>query len=221
MIQFDGVPYLVKDGKYIEVLYRNNSLCARGQISVVSQCEPNDAVENVRAVQIGRVLSNLIPGWNRINPHLFAIKTTRPFFVDSTLAPSDEMMWLRTTLVFREQVGWEVIEYCKALSDMQDGLEGEIYDPDSVVEVLTLAHKHAVQDEYLGFFMDVRPPSADAAPEADEDDDYAPSVEAVEAPVDLQDGEPLEEDRIVPLVPEDDTVVIDGVKMTLGCTLKV
>ena len=220
VLQCDGAPYLVKDGKYIEVLYKNNSLCARGQISVVSQNEPNDAVESIRAVQLGRVLRNLVPGWNKINPHLFAVKTTRPFHVDTTLAPSDEVMWLRTTLVFREQVGWEVIEYCEAISDLRDNLEAEIYDPGSIVEVLTLAHKHAVQDEYLGFFMDVRPPNADAVPEAD-DDGYAPSIEAVEAPVDFADGEPLEEDRIVPLVPEEDTVVVDGVTMTLDCTLKV
>ena len=31
----------------------------------------------------------------------------------------------------------------------------------------------------------------------------------------------MEEDRIVPLVPAEDTVVVDGVTMTLDCTLKV
>ena len=63
------------------------------------------------------------------------------------------MMWLRTTLVFREIGGWEVVEFCESVSDLQYNLEEEIYDPDSIVEVITIAHKHAMQDEHLGFFM--------------------------------------------------------------------
>ena len=97
-----GPPFLVKDDKRIEILYRNNSLCARGQISVVSQVEPClEFQPAVRVVQLGMVLRNLADGWNRIHPHLFAIKRKLPKHVDSTCAPSEELMWLRTTLVLQ------------------------------------------------------------------------------------------------------------------------
>ena len=92
----------MKDDKSIEVLYKNNSLCAKGTISMISQVEPKDALPSVRAVQLGFTLRTLRPGWNRLNPQLFAIKTTLPKFVDTTTAPSEEIMWLRTTLVCRE-----------------------------------------------------------------------------------------------------------------------
>ena len=44
LVQRDGNPCLVKDDKVIQVLYRNNSLCARGVISRVSEVPPEDAV---------------------------------------------------------------------------------------------------------------------------------------------------------------------------------
>ena len=46
-------------------------------------------------------------------------------------------------------------------------------------------------------------------------------VEPVEAPVSREDGEPLAEDRVVPYTADEETVVVDGMTMTLGCTLKV
>ena len=45
------------------------------------------------------------------------------------------------------------MEFCESISDLQHNLEEEVYDPDSIVEVITMAHKHAMQDEHLGFFM--------------------------------------------------------------------
>ena len=36
---------------------------------------------------------------------------------------------------------------------MRHNLEEEFFHPESVVEVITLAHKYAMQDERLGFFM--------------------------------------------------------------------
>ena len=35
---------------------------------------------------------------------------------------------------------------------MRHNLEEEFFHPESVVEVITLAHKYAMQDEQLGFF---------------------------------------------------------------------
>ena len=45
-----------------------------------------------------------------------------------------------------------VLEFGESISELED-LEGEIYDPESVVEVLTLAHAHNVASEQLGFTL--------------------------------------------------------------------
>ena len=77
----------------------------------------------MRVVQLGMVLRCWVPGWNRINPHLFATKTTAPKLVDTNLCLADELMWLRTTLVFRELGGWDVVERCEPIADMGHNLE--------------------------------------------------------------------------------------------------
>ena len=74
-----------------------------------------------------------------MNPQLFAIKTTLPKFVDTTTAPSDEVMWLRTTLVCREGGVWEVLEFCEAIGELPAGIDEEISFPESVLEVVTIA----------------------------------------------------------------------------------
>ena len=225
IMHMGGTPHLVKDDMKIAVMFRNNSLRARGQISMVSQQDPRHVQPGVRALQLGVVLRCLTHGWNRINPHLFAIRTVRPQHVNTTLCPSDELMWLRTTLVFREGSGWEIDEYCEAISEIQHNLEDEILFPDTVVEVITLAHKYAMEYEQLGFFMQDPSTANPANFEVDDGTQYEPSIgpdiEPVEAPVDKEDGEPLAEDRVVPYTADEETVVVDGMTMTLGCTLKV
>ena len=219
IIHEDGTPYLVKEERKVEVLFRNNSLCAKGHIQVVTQVPPALDQPAIRAVQLGMVLRCLAHGWNRIHPHLFAIKTKLPRHVDTTLAPSDELMWLRTTLVFREGSAWEVDEYCEPIADLRHNLEEEILFPDTVLEVITLAHKYALPDSDLGFYMydRLRPDEQAVQPEDDYEPDIAPDPIPEEPPADAN-GEPLEEDRIVPF--EDDTAVVDGVTMSLDCTLK-
>ena len=69
----------------------------------------------------------------------FAIKTALPKFVDTTTAPSDEVMWLRTTLVCREGGVWEVLEFCEAIGELPAGIDEEISFPESVLEVVTIA----------------------------------------------------------------------------------
>ncbi len=54
---------------------------------------------SINAITLQPRLEHLRPGWNKISPNLFAITTTVPEYVDTTLRPSDELMWLRTTLV--------------------------------------------------------------------------------------------------------------------------
>ena len=81
--------------------------------------------------------------------------------------------------------------------------------------MITLARKYATQDEHLGFFMNgsfYNQPSGAEPAHAKEDDEFSYAPRAVpEAPVDMKEGEPLPEDRIVPFQPEDEAVVIDGV----------
>ena len=225
LVQRDGDPCLVKGDKMIQVLYRNNSLCARGHISRVSEVSPEDAVHSIRVVQPGIVLRTLVPGWNRISPHQYAIRTTQPFHVNTTLVPSDELMWLRTTLVCREGSGWEVDEFCEAIADLRDDLESEINFSSNVVEVITIAHKHAMPAENLGFFMpdmSLLPPDPGVAKSSDDKDDvssgYSASI-APDVPVDPAEGEPLQEDRVVPFQ-EVEFVDIDGVRLTVDSPLR-
>ena len=99
---------------------------------MVREVEPEDAIQAIRAVQPGIVLRTLAAGWNRLNPQMFAIRTTIPKHVDTTMVPSEELMWLRTTLVCREGSGWEVDEFCEAIADLPEGLEAEFYFPQNV-----------------------------------------------------------------------------------------
>ena len=67
----------LKDDKRVEIISRNNSLCAKGRISVVSQAEPNTLFQPaIHVVQLGMVLRCFAEGWNRIHPHFFGIKFT-------------------------------------------------------------------------------------------------------------------------------------------------
>ena len=65
----------LKDDKRVEIISRNNSLCAKGRISVVSHAEPNTLFQPaIHVVQLGMVLRCFAEGWNRIHPHFFGIK---------------------------------------------------------------------------------------------------------------------------------------------------
>ena len=59
------------------------------------EVEPEKSIQTIRVVQSGIVLRTLAAGWNRF-PQMFAINTTAPKHVDTTVVPSDELMWLRT-----------------------------------------------------------------------------------------------------------------------------
>ena len=108
---------------------------------MICEVEPEESIQAIRVVQPGIVLRTLAAGCNRLNPQMFAIKTTAPKHVDATVVPSDELMRLRTTLVCREGSGWEVDEFCEAIADLHEGLEAEFHFPSSVLEVITIAYK--------------------------------------------------------------------------------
>ena len=51
--------------------------------------------------------------------------------MSTAVCPSTEMMWLRTTLVFRNGRGWEFLEFSEFVSEVEE-LEGR--------DALLLAH---------------------------------------------------------------------------------
>ena len=235
LVQGDSSPCLVKGSKSIQVHYRNNSLCARGSISMVSQVAPQDALPSVRMVQLGIVLRTLAAGWDRLSPHLLAIRTTLPKYVGTTVTPASEPMWFRTTFACREGSGWEISEFCEAIGGLPGGIDEEMLFPETVLEVITLAHKHAMPAENLGFFMpdygldfsaesSRKPGSAAVADKGDDKSSgYEPSIAddpPEEAPLAGQDGEPLEEDRAVEKRPDEAVVHVDGAVLTIDSPLR-
>ncbi|CAL1136982.1 unnamed protein product [Cladocopium goreaui] len=227
----DGV-FLVKNGKFVNVSFKRNSLCVKGSIRMISEDDclsPTSTAPGpkaLRAIHLQPVLRRLLPGWNKVNPQVYALTTRRARFVDATLCPGGEMMWYRTTLVFRDAQGWELLEFGEPISELED-LEGEIYDPESVVEVLTLAHAHNVASEQLGFAL----VDGEQAPHFDADvlvgepgdgdtgeQEHAPQP-VQEVPAELPDAEPLDEERVVPFADES-TVTVDGVVLSCDNTLK-
>ncbi len=59
-----------------------------------------------------------MPGWNKLNDDVWALRSNGPCCVDTTLCPAETLMWLRTTLV-KYLHGWEVYEYAQPISDLQ------------------------------------------------------------------------------------------------------
>jgi hypothetical protein len=187
---------------------------------VLSPKSSTPSVSAVRAIHLERVLRRLLPGWNRINPQVYALTTRRAKFVDTTLCPAEEMMWLRTTLVFRNGQGWELLEFSEPVSDMDD-MEGDIYDPESVVEVLTLAHVHSVPSEELGFRIieDDSRPIFDDDIDVDDSEEPQQAQPVEETPADVPEAEPLDEDRVIPYFDES-TITIDGITYTHDTPLR-
>eukprot|EP00435_Cladocopium_sp_Y103_P067625 s50_g30.t1 len=218
---------LVKNGRTVDVNFKRNSLCVQGCIRVVSEedctspksfagAKPVGAPAEIRAIHLEPVLRRLLPGWNKINPQLYALTIRRARFVDTTICPATEMMWLRTTLVFRNGTSWELLEFSEPISELED-LEGEIYGPESVIEVLTLAHVHCVASEDLGFRLvegEQRPFFDDDTPE-----EPGPPQPVNEEPADLAEAEPMEEYCVVPYQAED-TVTVEGVVFTKDSPLR-
>ena len=64
------------------------------------------------SVPLGRLLRELALGWNRLSPQFVLSMSIQ-------LCATDELMWLRTIVVFREGAGWEVDEFSEALADIQ------------------------------------------------------------------------------------------------------
>ena len=72
-------------------------------------------------------------------------------------------------------------EFCEAIADLRDDLESEINLSFNVVEVVTIAHKHAMPAENLGFFMpdmSLLPPDPAVAKGSDDKDDASSGYSA-------------------------------------------
>ena len=125
---------------------------------------------------------------------------------------------------------------------MPGGIDEEILFPNTVLEVVTLAHKYAMPAEDLGFFMpgyglDIsQQSSASQQPsdavqgdvqKADDNDGnssgYAQSIAAdlpEEPPVDAKDGEQLVEDREIEAGPEEAVAHVDGTSLKIYSSLR-
>ena len=174
---------------------------------------------SINATTVQPVLEHLRPGWHKTSPHLFAIATTVPEYVDTTLCPSDELMWLRTTLVkFRD--GWRLFEFCKQIGDLQTYTERMRVGAGADFQgVLTLAHVYAIPPEQLGFNVDPAnlPPLAQQVERPA--DEIEVEAEEREVPVDVEVGEAAPEDQVVEAPVEHDAVIVDGVSLSLSSSL--
>ena len=247
--------YLCKGDKTVEVLFKRNSLCAMGTISQISETDgdavspiasprnntacgdtefllPQQALNSpiegqLNAITLRRPLMSLGPGWNMLSPQLYAISTFEPRHINTTLIPSRELMWLRTTLVKRD-TGWELDEFARPIADISD-LTAPLPHAHSVLEVITLAHVFAVPPEALGFDMPVEPSRAiDALSPPLQMYRESPAEghgTVVEVPMEMEvpaaaNAEPPEIDRDLQFVAENEVVVIDGVRYNMDNSLK-
>ena len=164
-IHNDGTSqWLTKDDMWIPLFLKRNSVCAKRRIQLIqdgSVAEPDSSLQAVRSIRLSQPLLNVRPGWNRINDGLFAISTRTRNYVDSTLAPSRVLLWLRTTLLKVNGV-WRVAEYAADVGQLNDLECGIILD--GISEVLTLAHDEVNCYEALGFReVDDRTPAVGAS----------------------------------------------------------
>ena len=92
---------MVMDFHGFRLYYPKNSLFTEGVISKVSEIEKAArpmVVESVNAIRLTG-LTNLLPGWNKLNDDAWALRSNSPCCVDTTLCPAETLMRLRTTLV--------------------------------------------------------------------------------------------------------------------------
>ena len=226
----DGVLHLCKNGHGFPLYYRKNSLYTEGVISKVSELGTSDkavVVESVNAITLTG-LSGLVPGWNKLNDDVWALRSNSPQCVDTTLCPSAILMWLRTTLV-KYVHGWEVYEYAQPISELAS-FEEPIPQRDSVLCVITIAHSYSVPAEFLGFEVDdgVLPSSQinlgiqdeTAVEDVEIEVEYAVEGDALEAPR-ANDGDEAPPSERVIEARTDGSVLVEGVRIALDCTLKV
>ena len=226
----DGTMALVRNSKSIPVHFKRNSLCASGVIRMLStsdstspthsgQCSP---VEHVRALTLGRALTSLGAGWVKLGDSMYAIRSQGTQHMDTTLCPSDGLLWLRTTLVQLPNGTWELDEFCTSISDLRT-MTGPFEANKNVVESITIAHTTMVPPEALGFYL--HDDDVVIAPRSGIPLRSSPPVARSDNPPEMDDV-PADQEGEAP-VPErgpdieDTEVIVDGVKLDTNSPLKI
>ena len=124
---------LVRGSDRIAVGLKRNSLCIRGAIRVLQR--PEGQSTPLRVITLTPTLSGMRWSWQKLGPQCFGIRTNKPFHVDVTMAPSEMLLWYRTTLVKRNGA-WDVEEANQLVSAL-DSLTTPLVAPSTVEEVLT------------------------------------------------------------------------------------
>ena len=119
-----------------------------------------ECIEEVEKKECGRVnalvllpaLQNLMPGWNRINEDLWAMRSTTMQYQDTTVVPADTMLWFGSTLL-KVDGRWQLEEDSQDVT-LLDRLDGTVLCLEAT-EVLTLAHNFRPRrGGQLGFYED-------------------------------------------------------------------
>ena len=140
-----------------------------------------------------------------------------PEYVDTTLCPSDELMWLRTTLV-KFTDGWYLFEFCKQLADL-NVMNQELNVGAGFQGVLTIAHVFALSPEQLGFNVGERDLPILAQQAEQSTDEMQAEAEERAVPADVEVAEEPQEDRVVEAPAEHDAVIVDGVQLSMNSSL--
>ena len=150
----DAGPHLWNGTSRIPITFKRNSLCIKGMIRMVEQSDepPMDEMQ-VRAITLSENLSAVKTSWKKLGEACFAIRTYKPFFVDTTMAPAELFLWYRTTLVKRDST-WDVIEYNQLISDFADSMTGPIVGPGEFEEAITIGHGVQCTPEQIGFSVE-------------------------------------------------------------------
>ena len=101
------------------------------------------------------MLTRVRTQWKQLGPHCFAIKTFKPETVDVNSAPSQTMLWFRTTLVERRGE-WDVFEHNQSVADLAI-TELDLPNASTVDEVITIGHDGPCTPGQLGFQKVSRP----------------------------------------------------------------
>ncbi len=139
---------------------------------------------SINATSLQPVLEHLGPGWNKLSPQLFSITTMAPEYRGTTLCPSDDLMWLRTTLV-KFTDGWYLFEFCKQIADLETMTE-KLKEGRGFQGVLTIADVFALSHEQLVFDVDNRDLPAFAQQVDQSPDEMQAEAEECAVPTDVE-----------------------------------
>ena len=115
-------------------------------------CYEKKECGRVNALVLLPALQNLMPGWNRINEDLWAMRSTTMQYQDTTMVPADTMLWFRSTLL-KVDGRWQLEEGSQDVT-LLDRMDEPVLCLEAT-EVLTLAHNFRPRrGGQLGFYKD-------------------------------------------------------------------